>query len=50
MIDKFVICKQVVKAYKITNHEVVALRGIDFEMAPVNGSPSSAPAAQAKAH
>ena len=28
----FVQCKQIVKAYKIDTHEVVALRGIDFEM------------------
>jgi ABC-type lipoprotein export system ATPase subunit len=28
----FVVCKQVVKAYKIDTHEVVALRGIDFTM------------------
>lgn len=28
----FVECKQVVKAYKVANHEIVALRGIDFEM------------------
>ncbi len=28
----FVSCKQVVKAYKIDKREVVALRGIDFEM------------------
>jgi ABC-type lipoprotein export system ATPase subunit len=25
-------CRQVVKAYKVNDHEVVALRGIDFEM------------------
>ena len=25
-------CKQVVKAYKVSNHEIVALRGVDFEM------------------
>ena len=30
---EFVTCKQIVKAYKVANHEVVALRGIDFEMA-----------------
>lgn len=28
----FVVCKQVVKAYKVSDHEVVALRGIDFTM------------------
>jgi ABC-type lipoprotein export system ATPase subunit len=28
----FVVCKQIVKAYRVANHEVVALRGIDFEM------------------
>jgi ABC-type lipoprotein export system ATPase subunit len=28
----YIRCKQVVKAYKISNHEIVALRGIDFEM------------------
>jgi ABC-type lipoprotein export system ATPase subunit len=31
--SNFVVCKQVVKAYKVASHEVVALRGIDFEMA-----------------
>ena len=29
----YIECKQVVKAYKISDHEIVALRGIDFEMA-----------------
>lgn len=29
---KFIECKQVVKAYRIDKREVVALRGIDFEM------------------
>src|SRR5689334_15832229 len=29
----FVSCKQIVKAYKIEMHQIVALRGIDFEMA-----------------
>jgi putative ABC transport system ATP-binding protein len=28
----FIQCRQIVKAYKIETHEVVALRGIDFEM------------------
>jgi len=28
----FVSCKQIVKAYKVSGHEIVALRGIDFEM------------------
>jgi len=28
----FIECKQIVKAYKVDNHEIVALRGIDFEM------------------
>lgn len=28
----FVQCKQVVKVYKIDSHEIVALKGIDFEM------------------
>jgi ABC-type lipoprotein export system ATPase subunit len=28
----FVVCKQVVKVYKIDTHEVVALKGLDFEM------------------
>jgi ABC-type lipoprotein export system ATPase subunit len=29
----FVVCKQLVKAYRVAQHEIVALRGIDFEMA-----------------
>ncbi len=29
----FVVCKQVVRAYRVADHELVALRGIDFEMA-----------------
>ncbi|MEL6306504.1 MAG: ABC transporter ATP-binding protein [Chloroflexota bacterium] len=29
----FIECKQIVKAYKVDNHEIVALRGIDFSMA-----------------
>ncbi len=33
MAETFILCKQVVKAYKIDKREVVALRGIDFEMA-----------------
>jgi ABC-type lipoprotein export system ATPase subunit len=28
----FISCKQVVKAYRVGDHELVALRGIDFEM------------------
>lgn len=28
----FIICKQVVKAYRVGEHEIVALRGIDFQM------------------
>lgn len=28
----FIVCKRVVKAYKIDDHEIVALKGIDFEM------------------
>lgn len=28
----YVTCKQVVKAYKVSGHEIVALRGIDFTM------------------
>ncbi|MCB9454138.1 MAG: ABC transporter ATP-binding protein [Anaerolineaceae bacterium] len=28
----YIQCKQVVKAYRVSNHEIVALRGIDFEM------------------
>jgi ABC-type lipoprotein export system ATPase subunit len=28
----FITCKQVVKAYSVSGHEIVALRGIDFEM------------------
>ncbi|MEP7284617.1 MAG: ABC transporter ATP-binding protein [Chloroflexota bacterium] len=28
----YIICKQIVKAYKIDIHEIVALKGIDFEM------------------
>lgn len=30
--DVFITCKQVVKAYQVSDHEVVALRGIDFKM------------------
>lgn len=30
--DSFIICKQVVKAYRVGEHEIVALRGIDFQM------------------
>lgn len=29
----YILCKQVVKAYKASGHEIVALRGIDFSMA-----------------
>lgn len=32
MSEPFVICKQIVKAYTVSDHEIVALRGIDFEM------------------
>jgi ABC-type lipoprotein export system ATPase subunit len=28
----YILCKQVVKAYKASGHEIVALRGIDFKM------------------
>ncbi len=28
----FIVCKQVVKVYKIESHEIIALKGIDFEM------------------
>ncbi len=28
----FISCKQIVKAYRVAQHEIVALRGIDFEM------------------
>ena len=28
----FVTCKRIVKAYRVAKHEIVALRGIDFEM------------------
>jgi energy-coupling factor transporter ATP-binding protein EcfA2 len=28
----FISCKQVVKAFRVGGHEVVALRGVDFEM------------------
>jgi ABC-type lipoprotein export system ATPase subunit len=28
----YVVCKQVVRAYRVGDHELVALRGIDFEM------------------
>ncbi len=33
MSEPFIICKQVVKAYTVSDHEIVALRGIDFQMA-----------------
>ncbi|HLV35780.1 MAG TPA: ABC transporter ATP-binding protein [Spirillospora sp.] len=29
----FIACKRIVKAYRVAKHEIVALRGIDFEMA-----------------
>jgi len=32
MSEAFISCKQVVKAYKINTREIVALKGIDFEM------------------
>jgi putative ABC transport system ATP-binding protein len=28
----YITCKQIVKAYRVSDHEIVALRGIDFEM------------------
>ncbi len=28
----FITCKQVVKAYRVSGHEIVAIRGIDFDM------------------
>jgi ABC-type lipoprotein export system ATPase subunit len=28
----FIVCKRIVKAYRVARHEIVALRGIDFEM------------------
>lgn len=28
----FIVCKRIVKAYKVSGHEIVALKGIDFEM------------------
>lgn len=28
----FITCKRIVKAYRVSKHEIVALRGIDFEM------------------
>lgn len=28
----FIVCRQLVKAFQVGNHEIVALRGIDFEM------------------
>lgn len=30
--SSFIVCKQVVKVYRIAHHEIVALRGIDFNM------------------
>ena len=30
--SQFISCKQVVKAFRVFDHEIVALRGIDFEM------------------
>jgi ABC-type lipoprotein export system ATPase subunit len=34
MVDSqpFIACKRIVKAYRVARHEIVALRGIDFEM------------------
>ena len=32
MSDDYISCKQVVKAYRVSDHEIVALRGIDFKM------------------
>ena len=28
----YIVCKRIVKAYRVAKHEIVALRGIDFEM------------------
>lgn len=33
MSAEYISCKQIVKAYKVSDHEIVALRGIDFKMA-----------------
>jgi len=30
----FVSCKRIVRAYRVGGHELVALRGVDFEMQP----------------
>lgn len=32
MSETFISCKRIVKAYRVAKHEIVALRGIDFEM------------------
>lgn len=32
MSDDYILCQQVVKAYRVSDHEIVALRGIDFSM------------------
>lgn len=32
MSEPFIVCKQIVKAYTVSDHEIVALRGIDFKM------------------
>ncbi len=32
MSEPFISCKRIVKAYRVSKHEIVALRGIDFEM------------------
>lgn len=32
MSTDYIACKQIVKAYKVSDHEIVALRGIDFKM------------------
>ncbi len=32
MTDAFIQCRRIVKAYRVSDHEIVALRGIDFEM------------------
>src|SRR5262245_44487283 len=32
LLPPFIVCRRVVKAYRISDHEIVALRGVDFEM------------------
>lgn len=31
-VPPYIVCKQVVKAYRVSDHEIVALRGVDFTM------------------